>query len=136
MTLQANPIADFIRTAREQVLERGERLTQAQILQALQTGDDRLEDALARFMGFPSALVFSTGYHANVSVVQTLVDDDTLVVSALAAVAAAAAKGIRIGCFRPPSTPDGVSRLRLTAHAQHGSDELAHATDVLRRIVA
>jgi len=28
MTLQANPIADVIRTAREQVLERGERLTQ------------------------------------------------------------------------------------------------------------
>ena len=32
--------------------------------------------------------------------------------------------GIRIGCFRPPSTPDGSSRLRLTAHADHGEHDL------------
>jgi 8-amino-7-oxononanoate synthase len=37
-----------------------------------------------------------------------------------AAVAAAAYlldHGVRVGCFRPPSVPDGVSRLRLTARA-------------------
>jgi 8-amino-7-oxononanoate synthase len=55
---------------------------------------------------------------------------------ALAAVAAAAGRGLRIGCFRPPSTPDGVSRLRLTAHAQHTDEDLALAADVLRRVVA
>src|SRR3984885_8344064 len=38
---------------------------------------------------------------------------------ALAAVAAAAERGLRIGCFRPPSTPDGVSRLRLPPHPPH-----------------
>jgi 8-amino-7-oxononanoate synthase len=54
---------------------------------------------------------------------------------ALAAVAAAAAQGLRIGCFRPPSTPDGISRLRLTAHAHHTGEELALAAKVLRRIV-
>jgi 8-amino-7-oxononanoate synthase len=27
------------------------------------------------------------------------------------------ADGVRVGCFRPPSVPDGVSRLRLTARA-------------------
>lgn len=27
--------------------------------------------------------------------------------------------GIAVGCFRPPSVPDGVSRLRVTAHADH-----------------
>ena len=37
---------------------------------------------------------------------------------AVAAVEKAAGNGVRIGCFRPPSTPDGISRLRLTAHAQ------------------
>lgn len=37
--------------------------------------------------------------------------------AAMAAVDAARAHGVRIGCFRPPSTPDGISRLRLTAHA-------------------
>lgn len=50
---------------------------------------------------------------------------------ALAAVEAAAAQGVRIGCFRPPSTPDGISRLRLTAHAHLTDDELARARTVL-----
>jgi 8-amino-7-oxononanoate synthase len=54
---------------------------------------------------------------------------------ALAGVAAAARHGLRIGCFRPPSTPDGISRLRLTAHAQHSDEELALAVKVLRSIV-
>jgi 8-amino-7-oxononanoate synthase len=54
---------------------------------------------------------------------------------ALAAVAAAAGHGLRIGCFRPPSTPDGVSRLRLTAHADHTDEELKRAAEVLRRVV-
>ena len=35
--------------------------------------------------------------------------------------------GVRIGCFRPPSTPDGISRLRLTAHADLDDDELGRA---------
>ncbi len=50
---------------------------------------------------------------------------------AVAAVERAAASGVRIGCFRPPSTPDGISRLRLTAHAQLSDDELARAVAVL-----
>src|SRR5580704_1328168 len=54
---------------------------------------------------------------------------------ALAGVAAAAGHGVRIGCFRPPSTPDGISRLRLTAHAHHTDEELALAAKVLRRVV-
>ena len=49
----------------------------------------------------------------------------------LAAVEAAAADGVRIGCFRPPSTPDGISRLRLTAHAHLTDDELSRARAVL-----
>lgn len=54
---------------------------------------------------------------------------------ALAAVATAAGHGLRIGCFRPPSTPDGISRLRLTAHAHHTGEELALAAKVLRHVV-
>lgn len=50
---------------------------------------------------------------------------------ALAAVEAAAVHGVRIGCFRPPSTPDGISRLRLTAHAHLTDAELDRARTVL-----
>jgi len=53
---------------------------------------------------------------------------------ALAAVAVCAERGIRIGCFRPPSTPDGISRLRLTAHAHHTPDKLARAAKVLSEV--
>ena len=40
-----------------------------------------LERALVDFTGFATALVFSTGYHANLSVVSALADADTLIVS-------------------------------------------------------
>lgn len=50
---------------------------------------------------------------------------------AVEAVQAAADQGVRIGCFRPPSTPDGISRLRLTAHAHLTDDELDRARGVL-----
>lgn len=53
---------------------------------------------------------------------------------ALAGVEEAAARGVRIGCFRPPSTPDGISRLRLTAHADLTESQLALAESVLRDI--
>jgi 8-amino-7-oxononanoate synthase len=55
---------------------------------------------------------------------------------ALAAVTAAAQHGLRIGCFRPPSTPDGISRLRLTAHAHHTDDHLALAAKILRHVTS
>jgi len=55
---------------------------------------------------------------------------------ALAAVQSAAEQGLRIGCFRPPSTPDGVSRLRLTAHAHHTDEQLTLAAKVLRLVVS
>jgi 8-amino-7-oxononanoate synthase len=50
---------------------------------------------------------------------------------AVAAVEKAAGNGVRIGCFRPPSTPDGISRLRLTAHAQLDDEDLVRAVGVL-----
>lgn len=55
--------------------------------------------------------------------------------AAVAAVDICAAHGVRIGCFRPPSTPDGGSHLRIAAHSQHRPDEIAHAVRVLASVL-
>lgn len=54
--------------------------------------------------------------------------------SAEAAVAWATAcreKGVAVGCFRPPSTPDPISRLRLTINAGIASSDFERALDVV-----
>ncbi len=48
---------------------------------------------------------------------------------------AARAAGVRIGCFRPPSVPDGISRLRLTARATLTPEEIDDSCAVLRGIL-
>ncbi|WP_200174117.1 8-amino-7-oxononanoate synthase [Tomitella cavernea] len=42
-----------------------------------------------------------------------------------------AVRGLRVGCFRPPSVPAGTSRLRLTARADLTDEDMAIARDVL-----
>jgi 8-amino-7-oxononanoate synthase len=39
--------------------------------------------------------------------------------------------GVRVGSFRPPSVPDGISRLRLTAHAGLSPGDLDRACAVI-----
>ncbi|MFJ6655631.1 8-amino-7-oxononanoate synthase [Streptomyces sp. NPDC091377] len=41
------------------------------------------------------------------------------------------AAGLAVGCFRPPSVPDGVSRLRLTARADLSGEQVDHAVQVI-----
>lgn len=55
--------------------------------------------------------------------------------SAVEATDAARSAGLRIGCFRPPSVPDGVSRLRLTARATLTPQDIEHSCAVLRSIL-
>jgi 8-amino-7-oxononanoate synthase len=55
--------------------------------------------------------------------------------AALAAAGAARTAGVRIGCFRPPSVPDGISRLRLTARATLTPEEIEDSCAVLRGIL-
>jgi 8-amino-7-oxononanoate synthase len=54
---------------------------------------------------------------------------------ALEAQAAAYAEGVRVGCFRPPSVPDGISRLRITTNAGVSDGDWHRAEDVLAKVV-
>jgi 8-amino-7-oxononanoate synthase len=54
---------------------------------------------------------------------------------ALEAQAAAREDGVLIGCFRPPSVPDGVSRLRVTVGGGIPDAEWARAADTVGRVV-
>jgi 8-amino-7-oxononanoate synthase len=56
--------------------------------------------------------------------------------AALAAATACLERGVRVGCFRPPSVPAGTSRLRLTARASLSDDELHTAQRVLTEVLA
>lgn len=43
------------------------------------------------------------------------------------------AAGLAVGCFRPPSVPDGISRLRLTARADLTDQQIEEAADAVVR---
>lgn len=45
-------------------------------------------------------------------------------------------RGVRVGCFRPPTVPAGTSRLRLTARASLTDDEMQLANQVLSDVLA
>lgn len=55
--------------------------------------------------------------------------------SAVRARDAVLARGVRVGCFRPPSVPDGISRLRITSGAGISERYWARAVDVLTEVV-
>ncbi|GAB2988858.1 8-amino-7-oxononanoate synthase [Amycolatopsis acidiphila] len=50
---------------------------------------------------------------------------------AVAWAAGCAEQGVRVGCFRPPSVPDGISRLRLTVRADLSESDVDTAVKVI-----
>lgn len=70
------------------------------------------------------------------AVVGVIVGEPT---AALNAARACAERGVHVGCFRPPSVPDGRSRLRLTSKADLTQGDFDLITDALahaRKVVA
>jgi 8-amino-7-oxononanoate synthase len=55
---------------------------------------------------------------------------------ALSAATGCLDRGVRVGCFRPPTVPAGTSRLRLTARASLDDSEMAMARRVLTEVIA
>ena len=45
-------------------------------------------------------------------------------------------QGVLVGCFRPPSGPDGISRLRITARADLSPADVEHAAQLVTEVVA
>jgi 8-amino-7-oxononanoate synthase len=81
-----------------------------------------------------AALADAAGVPAPASAVVSVVLGDPAV--ALAAAQRCAEHGVRVGCFRPPSVPEGTSRLRLTARATLNDADLAQARAALAAVRA
>jgi len=90
-------------------------------------------DRPAAILRAAAALAAATGVPAPPSAVVSVVLGEPDI--AVAAAAACAERGVRVGCFRPPSVPKGTSRLRLTARATLTDAELAHAGSVLAEVL-
>jgi 8-amino-7-oxononanoate synthase len=91
-------------------------------------------DRPAAILRAAAALATATGVPAPPSAVVSVVLGEPDI--AVAAAAACAERGVRVGCFRPPSVPKGTSRLRLTARATLTDAELAHAGSVLAEVLS
>jgi 8-amino-7-oxononanoate synthase len=81
-----------------------------------------------------AALAEAAGVPAPPSAVVAVVLGDPEV--AVAGARRCAERGLRVGCFRPPSVPEGTSRLRLTARATVTDAEIAHVRTVLADVLA
>ncbi|MGH3384719.1 MAG: 8-amino-7-oxononanoate synthase [Nocardioidaceae bacterium] len=98
-------------------------------LRVLESEPERAERARACATAFADAVGVPTPAGAVLSVPMPGPQD------ALAAQAACADAGLRVGCFRPPSVPDQVSRLRITASARWTDDQVASAARALAAVV-
>ncbi len=91
-------------------------------------------DLPQRVLRAAAALAVASGVPAPSSSVVSVVLGEPDV--AFAAAQRCVERGVRVGCFRPPSVPAGTSRLRLTARATLTEDDLALVRVVLADVLA
>jgi 8-amino-7-oxononanoate synthase len=99
-------------------------------LRVLRAEPERPRDVLRA----AAALADAAAVPAPPSAVVSVVLGDP--VRAVEAARACAERGVRVGCFRPPSVPEGTSRLRLTARATLAEADLALVRRVLAEVLA
>ncbi|HEY2204068.1 MAG TPA: 8-amino-7-oxononanoate synthase [Pseudonocardia sp.] len=95
---------------------------------------EREPERAAAVLAAASVIAGAAGVSAPGSAVVSAVLGDP--VAAVAAAADCLDRGLRVGCFRPPSVPEGTSRLRLTARATLTGAELALVAQVLGEVLA
>lgn len=97
-------------------------------LAALKHSTAVLVDELSRNRGLRERVE-----HGNGPVVSIRMPDPMTAVKAAAAVRK---RGISVSVFRPPSVPDGISRLRMTSHAHHSEATLRSAAQIIAECTA
>lgn len=91
-------------------------------------------DLSGRVLGNAAILAARCGVPRAAGAVQSIPVESAARAAELTA--ALRSQGVAVGCFRPPSVPDGVSRLRLTARANMSADELEWAGATVARALA
>ncbi|MEU4313462.1 8-amino-7-oxononanoate synthase [Nocardia sp. NPDC024068] len=86
-----------------------------------------------RVLGNAAGIARIAGVPAPESAVVPVVLGDPAI--AYATAEACRSHGVRVGCFRPPSVPEGTSRLRLTARADLSPADLGTLAAVLRPLL-
>lgn len=81
-----------------------------------------------------AALAAAGGVPAPPSAIVAVVLGDPEV--AVAAARRCRERGVQVGCFRPPSVPEGTSRLRLTSRADLTEVDLTRVREVLDEVLA
>jgi 8-amino-7-oxononanoate synthase len=99
-------------------------------LRVLAAEPQRAEAVLAHARAL--AEMCSVGERPESAVVSVILGDPEV---AVAAANACLDRGVRVGCFRPPTVPEGTSRLRLTARASLSDDDLELARRVLTEVL-
>lgn len=94
----------------------------------------RQEPELAgRMLANAAVLAARCGIPAAAGAVQSIPVESAGQAAAVAS--ALRSQGVSVGCFRPPSVPDGVSRLRLTARANLSPSDLEWAAGTVAQAV-
>lgn len=123
----------FIDTARTFIFDTGLAPASVGAARAALAVLRREPERAARVLEVAEHLAAVTGADRPSSAVVSVILGDAE--RAYAASVRCAELGLRVGCFRPPSVPEGTARLRLTARADISGADLDAASDVLTRVL-